>query len=116
MPPFGTAVKGAKMPGKLKLNSVSTTMTLTHMDRLACCQSPLNLAVSSSVLPPVRSCKPRRSINKKKKSHTGGTALSGMKILADFDKLISKKTDKARLMLVITNNMAYLSGRIFPQQ
>lgn len=33
-----------------------------------------------------------------------------MKILADFDKLISKKTDKTRLMFVITNSMADLSS------
>lgn len=36
-----------------------------------------------------------------------------MKILADFDKLISKKTDKTRLMFVITNSMADLSRSFF---
>lgn len=98
--------------GRCQKSSVSTTMTLICMDSVTCCQSPLNLAVSSFVLPPVRSCKPRRSVNRKK-CYTWGKALSGMKILADFDKLISKKTDKTRLMFVITNSMADLSRSFF---
>lgn len=38
-----------------------------------------------------------------------------MKILADFDKLISKKTDKTRLMFVITNSMAEFGVFLFEQ-
>lgn len=50
---------------------------------------------------------------KTQKWYTRGTALSGMKILADFDKLISEQTGNTRLMCVIIINMAYHPKRNF---
>jgi len=66
------------------------------------------LAVSSSVLPLVRSYKPRRRMNTTVVLEALFYLKLKKKTLADFDKLISEQMDKTRLMRVITNNMAFL--------
>lgn len=73
------------------------------------CQCPLSLAGSFST---ERSCKPRRSINTKK-WYTRGTSLSGMKVLADFDKLIGEQTGNTGLRCLIIINVAYLQRSFF---
>lgn len=75
------------------------------------CQSPLSLAGPSSQLPLVRVLQAKKK-NKHKKRYTWGTALSGMKILADFDELISEQTGNTRLMCLIIITVAYLQRRI----
>ena len=106
--PSGAVIKGRKMPELLKLSNVSTTTTLTPNDSVTCCQSPFSLAVSSSVLPLVRSYKPRRRMNTTVVLEALFYLKLKKKTLADFDKLISEQMDKTRLMRVITNNMAFL--------
>lgn len=53
--------------------------------------------------------------NKQNKWYTRGTALSGMKILADFDKLISEQRGNTGLRCLIIINVAYLQRTSLPQ-
>lgn len=53
--------------------------------------------------------------NKQNKWYTRSTALSGMKILADFDKLISEQRGNTGLRCLIIINVAYLQRTSLPQ-